>query len=79
MHLFPSQRVTAAAGFGIDDLTDDRRTLLPRQQNRSAYGSITYALTSELRASFEYRRLRTVAVNRARSNDHFDWVLVHTF
>ena len=79
VQLFPSQRVTAAAGFGIDDLTDDRRTLLPRQQNRSAYGSITYALTSELRASFEYRRLRTVAGNRARSNDHFDWVLVHTF
>lgn len=79
VQLFPSQRLTAAGGFGIDKLTDDRRTILPRQQNRSAYGSVTYSLTSELRTSFEYRRLRTEAGNRARTNHHFDWVLVHTF
>jgi enoyl-CoA hydratase/carnithine racemase len=30
LQLFPSQRLTAAGGFGIDKLTDDRRTLLPR-------------------------------------------------
>jgi hypothetical protein len=52
---------------------------LPRQENRSAYSGILFSFTPEIRASFEYRALRTVAGSIPRTNHHFDWVLVHEF
>ena len=76
---FPSARLSLATGVGLDDIRDSRRFVLPRRQNRSAYGSIVFSLTPEVQASFEYRSLRTLAGSTGRTNHHFDWVLVHTF
>ena len=79
VQLFPSDRVSLTTGVGLDDLRDSRRFILPRRQNRSAYGSIRFSLTPEVQASFEYRNLRTLAGDTGSTNHHFDWVLVHTF
>jgi hypothetical protein len=68
------------AGAGIDDVTDGRRARLPRSRNRSAYGNVIISLTPEVRASFEYRWLGTVPLNRVEErNHHFDWVLAYSF
>jgi hypothetical protein len=79
VQLFPTERLSLAGGVGVDDIRDSRRFVLPRRQNLSAYGNIAFSLTPEMRASFEYRRLRTVAGSAGRTNHHFDWVLIHTF
>jgi hypothetical protein len=79
LQLFPASRVSLTAGVGVDDLRDSRRATLPRQENRSAYSGILFSFTPEIRASFEYRALRTVAGSIPRTNHHFDWVLVHEF
>jgi hypothetical protein len=79
LQVFPVSRLSFNTGFGLDDIRDDRRATLPRQNNRSAYGNVRFSFTPEVRASFEYRALRTVAGNIARTNHHFDWVLVHDF
>jgi hypothetical protein len=79
VQLFPSDRVTFAAGYGTDDLRDTRRFTLPRRRNRSAYGNVIFSLTPEVQASFEYRWLSTLAGTTDRPNHHFDWVLVHKF
>lgn len=79
LQLFPGRAVSVTAGFGIDDLRDSSRRLLPRQENRSVFGSVIFSLRPELQASFEYRRLTTLAGGDARRNHHFDWVFVHKF
>lgn len=79
MRLFPVRRLSVTVGAGLDDIRDDRRNTLPRQQNRSAYGNIVFAFTPEVRASFEYRGLRTLTGGTPQTNHHFDWVLVHEF
>jgi hypothetical protein len=79
LQVFPAARVSFNTGFGLDDIRDGRRATLPRQNNRSAYGNVRFSFTPEVRASFEYRALRTVVANVARTNHHFDWVLVHDF
>ena len=79
LQLFPASRVSFTTGFGLDDIRDSRRATLPRQQNRSAYSGLRFSFTPEVRASFEYRALRTVATGIGRTNHHFDWVLVHDF
>jgi hypothetical protein len=79
LQLFPASRVSFTTGVGLDDIRDGRRATLPRQQNRSTYGGLMFSFTPEVRASFEYRALRTVATGVARTNHHFDWVLVHDF
>jgi hypothetical protein len=79
LQLFPTSRLSLAAGVGVDDIRDSRRFTLPRRQNVSGYGSITFSLTPEVQASFEYRGLRTTTGNVERTNHHFDWVLVHKF
>jgi hypothetical protein len=79
LQLFPASRVSFTTGVGLDDIRDGRRATLPRQQNRSTYGGLMFSFTPEVRASFEYRALRTVATGIARTNHHFDWVLVHDF
>ena len=76
---FPSNRVSLAVGFGIDDIRDARRFTLPRRRNQSAYGSLILSLTPEVQTSFEYRQLRTDAGTANRLNHHFDWVFVHKF
>jgi hypothetical protein len=79
VQLFPARRTSFTAGAGLDDIRDDRRSMLPRQQNRSAYGNVVFAFTPEFRASFEYRGLRTLTGAARQTNHHFDWVLVHEF
>ena len=79
LQVFPVSRLSFNTGFGLDDIRDGRRATLPRQENRSTYGNVRFSFTPEVRASFEYRALRTVAGNIARTNHHFDWVLVHDF
>ena len=79
LQLFPSERLSFAAGLGLDDIRDGRRLVLPRQRNRSAYGSVIFSVTPELQSSFEYRWLSTRAGTVERPNHHFDWVLVHKF
>jgi hypothetical protein len=79
LQLFPTDRLSLTTGVGVDDIRDRRRFVLPRRQNMSGYGSISFSLTPEVKASFEYRGLRTRSGNTGRTNHHFDWVLVHTF
>ena len=79
VQLFPGRRTSFTAGAGLDDIRDDRRSMLMRQQNRSAYGNVVFAITPEFRASFEYRGLRTLTGATRQTNHHFDWVLVHEF
>jgi hypothetical protein len=79
LQLFPAARVSITAGVGLDDIRDHRRATLPRQENRSAYGGVVFSFTPEVRASFEYRALRTTAGGVGRTNHHFDWVLAHDF
>jgi hypothetical protein len=79
VQLFPSNRLRLTTGFGIDDLRDDRKFALPRRQNRSVYSGLTFSLTPEVTAGFEYRSLRTLSGNASQTNHHFDWVLAHTF
>jgi hypothetical protein len=79
LQLFPSDRVSLAAGLGVDRVLGSRRFTLARRENRSAYGSVIFSLTPEVQASFEYRWLTTFAGAIDRPNHHFDWVLVHKF
>ena len=79
LQLFPSERLSFAGGFGIDDIRGSQRFVLPRARNRSAYGNAMFSLSPEVQASFEYRWLSTLAGNVERRNHHFDWVLVHKF
>lgn len=79
VRLFPFERLSFTAGLGLDDIRDSRRSVLPRQRNRSAYGNVIFSITPELQASFEYRWLSTLASTVERPNHHFDWVLVHRF
>jgi hypothetical protein len=77
--LFPTERLSFATGFGVDDVRNANRFSLARRQNQSAYGNVMFSLTPEVQASFEYRWLRTAAGSVERPNHHFDWVLVHRF
>jgi hypothetical protein len=77
--LFPTERISFATGFGVDDVRNANRFSLARRQNQSAYGNVMFSLTPEVQASFEYRWLRTAAGSVERPNHHFDWVLVHRF
>jgi hypothetical protein len=79
VQLFPSEKVSFAAGAGVDDIRDARRSTLARQRNRSAFGNVTFSITPELQVSFEYRQLRTLVGATDRKNQHFDWVFVHKF
>ncbi len=80
LQFMPGTRLAFNAGAGIDDITDDRRGMLPRRRNRSAYGNVIISLTPEVRASFEYRWLATVPLSGVEGrNHHFDWVLAYSF
>jgi hypothetical protein len=79
--LYPSDRLTFAAGAGVDELRGFQRVTVPRRRNRSAYGTAIYSLTPEVQASFEYRWLATLPASGAieRRNHHFDWTLAYKF
>ena len=79
LQIYPSERLSFAAGAGVDDIRDARRSTLARQRQRSAFGNITFSITPELQTSFEYRLLQTRAGAADRENHHFDWVFVHKF
>jgi hypothetical protein len=79
VQVFPSNHLSLAVGFGVDDIRDARRFTLPRRRNQSAYGNLIISLTPEVQTSFEYRQLRTSAGAVNRLNHHFDWVFVHKF
>lgn len=79
LQLFPSDRLAAYAGLGVDQLRGDVRAV-PRRRNRTAYGNIRYALTPEVEAGFEYQWLGTLPGTGAeRRNHHLDWVLIYRF
>jgi hypothetical protein len=79
LQLFPSERVSIAAGLGLDDIQDSGRVALPRQRNRSAFGNVVFSITPEIQTSFEYRWLTTRVGGTERPNHHLDWVFVHKF
>ena len=80
LQLFPTERLSFAAGVGLDEIRGARRLTLPRQRNRSAYGTALFSLTPEVQASFEYHGLATLpGTGIERRNHHFDWVLAYTF
>jgi len=79
LQVYPSAHVSLAGGGGVDDIRDSRRALLARQRNKSLFGNVTFTLTPELQASFEYRWLSTLAGSADRGNHHFDWVFIHKF
>jgi outer membrane murein-binding lipoprotein Lpp len=79
VQLFPSRRLSFAAGAGVDDIRDPRRSTLARQRNQSAFANVIFSITPELETSFEYRQLRTLVGTTDRRNQHFDWVFVHRF
>src|SRR5439155_20111930 len=70
VQLYPAERLSFAAGVGLDDIRDSRRFTLPRRQNRSAYGSVIFSLTPEVQASrSEERRVGKGCRSRWR-RDH---------
>ncbi|HEY6362876.1 MAG TPA: hypothetical protein VIX63_17340, partial [Vicinamibacterales bacterium] len=80
LQLFPTERLSFAAGAGQDDIRGARRVSVARRRNRSAYGAALFSLTPELQASFEYHWLATLpASGTERRNHHFDWVLAYRF
>jgi hypothetical protein len=79
LQLFPTERLSFTAGFGLDDIRDRARSTLPRQSNKSSYGNVMFSFTPEVQASFEYRWLRTLSLAGPQSNHHVDGVLVYKF
>jgi hypothetical protein len=79
LQLFPTDRLSANAGAGIDRLRGNVRGF-PRRRNRTAYGNIRYALTPEVDAGFEYKWLGTLpGTGDERRNHHFDWMMIFRF
>jgi hypothetical protein len=80
VQLHPGDRLSFAAGAGIDRIRGARPPTLPRHRNRSAYGTTIFSLTPEIQASFEYHWLATLpGTGSERHNHHFDWVLAYKF
>ena len=76
----PAERLSFAAGGGLDRLRGDPAPTLPRHRNRSAYGTTMFSFSPEVQASFEYHWLATQpGAGAERSNHHFDWVLAYKF
>ena len=80
LQLFPSDRLTFAAGAGIDRIRRGQAPALPRRRNRTAYTTVIFSLTPELQTSFEYRWLEMLAGDAGeRQNHHLDWVFAYRF
>ena len=79
LQLFPTARLSAAAGAGVDRL-ERAPALVPRRRNRSMFGSVKFALTPEIDAGFDYSWLATLpGIGAERRNHHLDWQLVFRF
>ena len=79
VQLFPTTRIAAAIGAGVDRVQDGAPAL-PRRRNRSLFGNLKYSLTPEVDAGFEYTWLGTLPGTGAeRRNHHVDWVLIFRF
>jgi len=79
LQFFPTSRLAASAGLGLDRLRG-AVAILPRRENRSVYGTVSFALTPEIEAALEYHRLATrPGTGIERRNHHFDWVLLYRF
>jgi hypothetical protein len=80
VQLHAGERVSFAAGAGLDRIRGLRPPTLPRHRNRSAYGTTIFSLTPEIQAAFEYHWLATLpGIGSERRNHHFDWVLAYKF
>ncbi|HXE81302.1 MAG TPA: hypothetical protein VNK41_11155 [Vicinamibacterales bacterium] len=80
IQLFPSERLTLAAGGGLDRLRRARVSPVPRRRNRTAFSTVIFSLTPELQTSFEYRWLGLApGEGSERRNHHFDWVFAYRF
>jgi hypothetical protein len=80
LQFHPGERLSFAAGAGVDRLRGDPPPTLPRHRNRSAYGTTIFSFTPEVQASFEYHWLATQPGSGAeRRNHHFDWALAYKF
>lgn len=79
LQLFPTAKLSAALGAGVDRLRGDAGAL-PRRRNRSVFGNLRYSFTPEVDAGFEYTWLGTLpGTGEERRNHHFDWVMVFRF
>jgi hypothetical protein len=79
-HLTMSSRWVAAGGMGFDRVATSHRALVPLAENEGRFGNLTYHLTSEVAAAFEYRWLITTPVRGApRRNRHANWTLAYSF
>jgi hypothetical protein len=79
LQFLPGDRFVAAAGLGLDRLRGPAQSL-PRRSNRTVYGTLRFAVTPELEASFEYNSLATrPGIGANRRNHHVDWVLLYRF
>jgi hypothetical protein len=79
VQFFPTDRLAAHAGFGLDRLRGSVQSL-PRRRSRTAYGNIRFALTPEVEAGLEYYWLATrPGSGGERRNHHVDWVLLYRF
>jgi hypothetical protein len=75
-----SARASLNGGFGFDRLPDTEFLLLPRRENRSAFGNVIYHFTPEVAASIEYRWLSTLfAAGDRPSNNHVNFVMAYSF
>ena len=78
LQLFPSDRLSFAAGAGIDRVRNG--VALPRRRNRTAFSTVIVSLTPELETSFEYRWLGMLPGDAVeRRNHHLDWVFAYRF
>ena len=79
VQLFPTAKLAAAAGGGVDRLRGNLRAS-PRRRNRTAFANFKYSLTPEIDAGIEYNWLATLpGTGDERRNHHVDWVMVFRF
>ena len=80
LQLFASERLTFAAGTGLDRVRRAQLSPLPRRRSRTAFTTVILSLTPELQTSFEYRWLGMLPGEGAeRRNHHVDWVFAYRF
>ena len=73
-------RVGFHGGFGIDSLFDSDRFPTDLRENSSVFANTIYQFTPEFATSFEWRRLLTRRVTRARAhNNHFNMAFAYSF
>ena len=79
LQIFPNDRLTVVAGFGVDRIDPSRASGLPRSRNQSASSSLIFSLVPEIQTAVEYHWLKTLTPRGALTNHHVDFVFVHKF